>query len=206
MSFTIIVIVITVILSLAAFNNVNLYNKLILWPREMDGNPAEYYRLLSSGFIHADYMHLGFNMYALYSFGSYVEVIFGSIGKPQVLYLWLYLTGIIIASLPSFVNNRNNSLYRSLGASGGVASIIFFMIYFSPWTPIQFIIIPGINIPSIVFGVLYLIYEAYMSRKGTGNINHSAHFWGSAYGLLFGLAVDPTHGRLFIEQLMNFRS
>jgi len=206
MSFTLIIIAVTIALSFAAWGNDTIYNKMILWPYEMNGRPAEYYRLLTSGFIHADYLHLAFNMYALYTFGSSVEYVFHELGKPVSLYLWLYLTGIIIACLPSFLNNRHHMMYRSLGASGGVAAIIFFIIYYNPWAGIGIIFIPlKHGIPAIIFGVLYLAYEAYMSRKGTGsNINHSAHFWGSAYGLLFGFAVDPTHGRLFVQQIMNW--
>ncbi|MFI5195630.1 MAG: rhomboid family intramembrane serine protease [Chitinophagales bacterium] len=204
MNYTIIITIITVLISIAAFNNETIYSKLILWPRQMD-NPAEYYRLLSSGFIHADWGHLLFNMYAFYTFGITVEYIFRQLGDPNELFLLLYLSGIIVASLPSFLKNRHDSSYRSLGASGGVASIIFFMIYFEPRSNIGLIIIPGVSIPSIVFGAIYLAYEAYMSRRGAGNINHSAHFWGSAYGLIFAFLLDPTHGRLFIEQLMNYR-
>ena len=129
MSYTIIIIVITVLLSIAAFNNEEIHDKLILWPRRMD-NPAEYYRLLTSGFIHADWGHLFFNMYALYCFGQSVEMTFGYLHVSSVLFLLLYLSGIVIASLPSYMKNRNNSYYRSLGASGGVASVIFFIIYF----------------------------------------------------------------------------
>ncbi len=202
MSYTIIIIIVTVIISITAFSNDTLYNKLILWPQVMK-NSAEYYRLLSSGFIHADWMHLAFNMYALYTFSGEVEYTFGEIGFRSG-FLLLYLSGIVVASLPSFIKNRNNRSYRSLGASGGVASIIFFMIYFNPWGGrIQLMFIP-VGIPSIVFGGLYLAYEAYMARRGKGNVNHSAHFWGSAYGFIFAFLVDPTHGRVFIEQLMGY--
>ena len=203
MNYTIIVVIVTVVISIAAFNNDKVYSELILWPKRMD-NPVEYYRLLTSGFIHADVMHLAFNMLALYGFGQSVEYIFGELGFRSGFIL-LYLSGIVIASLPSFLKNRNDRNYRSLGASGGVASVIFFMIYYSPWSRgIQLMFIP-IGIPSIVFGVLYLAYEAYMDRRGKGNINHSAHFWGSAYGFIFAFLADPTHGRLFIEQLMGYK-
>jgi membrane associated rhomboid family serine protease len=167
-------------------------------------NPAEYYRLLSSGFIHADWMHLIFNMYVLYSFGTIVEMVFMQLTDNGSLYLVLYLSGIIIASLPSFLKNRNNSHYRSLGASGGVASIIFFSIYYFPLSGIGIVLIPGINIPSILFGALYLAYEAFMAHRGKGNVNHDAHFWGSAYGLLFAFLLDPSHGRSLIDQLQHF--
>jgi membrane associated rhomboid family serine protease len=195
MTFTIIIVAITVILSIAAFNNETIINKLILWPRQMD-NPQEYYRLLTSGFIHADWNHLLFNMITLFYMGRWAEYILGA------GFLTLYLTGIIIASLPSFLKNRNNSYYRSLGASGGVAAVLFFFIYSSPWSRISMMFIP-IGIPSIIFGVLYLLFEAYMAKKGGGNVNHDAHIWGSVYGLFFALLSDPTHGLGFINALMS---
>lgn len=201
MSYTIIIVAITCIISLIGFTNENVVNKLILWPRKMD-NPVEYYRLLTSGFVHADWMHLAFNMYTLYIFGSNVQMVFGELGIQGELYIVLYLTGIIVASLPSFLKNRNNSYYRSLGASGGVASIIFFAIYYSPWSRITIFPIP-FGIPSILFGGLYLAYEAYMAKRGAGNVNHDAHFWGSIYGLFFALLLDPTHGRAFIDTIMH---
>lgn len=197
MTFTLIIIIVTAIVSILAFNNVELFNKLILWPRRMD-RPGEYYRLLTSGFIHADYNHLIFNMLSLFFFGSSIENAFSS----PLVYLFLYLSAIIIASLPSFIKNRNNSYYRSLGASGGVAAILFATVYFAPWAKIYLFFIP-IGIPSIVFAILYLIYSAYMSRRGGGSVNHDAHFWGSVYGFLFALFIDPTHGNSFLYQILN---
>ncbi len=197
MSYTIIFIAITALISFAAFNNETIYNKLILWPRAMHNNPAEYYRLLSSGFIHADWNHLIFNMFTLWFCGSAVE---GTL--TLISFSTLYLTGIVVASLPSFLKNRNNNYYRSLGASGGVSSILFFFIYCEPWSSLRIMFIP-INIPSIVFGGLYLAYEAYMAKRGTGNVNHDAHFFGALYGLSFALLLDPSHGQNFIYALMH---
>lgn len=197
MTFTLIIIIVTAIVSILAFNNAELFNKLILWPRRMD-RPGEYYRLLTSGFIHADYNHLIFNMLSLFFFGSSIENAFSS----PLVYLFLYLSAIIIASLPSFIKNRNNSYYRSLGASGGVAAILFATVYFAPWAKIYLFFIP-IGIPSIVFAILYLIYSAYMSRRGGSSVNHDAHFWGSVYGFLFALLIDPTHGNSFLYQILN---
>jgi len=197
MTYTIIILVITVLVSLAAFNNNTIYNKLILWPRYMHGNPAEYYRLLSSGFIHADYSHLFFNMFTLYFFGQFVEGYFVYyLGHPYP-FLILYLTGIIAASLPSFWKNRNNSSYRSLGASGGIAAVIFSSVYFDPWAGIYGFI------PSIVFAIGYLVYCVYMARRGGSYINHDAHFWGSVYGFVFTFLLDPSHGQIFIRQMMH---
>ena len=202
MSYTIIFIAITVLISFAAFNNDTIYNKLILYPRAMHDNPAEYYRLITSGFIHNDWNHLIFNMITFYFIAPSVEFLMAMIGKPSEMFVLLYLSAIVISSLPSFVKNRNNSYYRSLGASGGVAAILFFTIYYSPWSLIRILFIP-IGIPSIIFGGLYLAYEAYMSKRGAGNVNHDAHFIGSIYGLLFALVVDPSHGMSFINAIMS---
>lgn len=197
MTFTLIIIVLTVLVSLASFNDKGLENKLILWPRYMD-TPDQYYRLLTSGFIHADWNHLLLNMFSLYFAGVIVE----SYGSIQ--FAVLYLTGIIVASLPSFLKNRNNSHFRSLGASGGVAAIMFFFIYHNPWGRITLFFIP-IPIPALLFGVIYLGTEAYMAKRGSGNVNHDAHFWGSAYGFLFAILTDPTHGLSFLYDIMNPR-
>jgi membrane associated rhomboid family serine protease len=199
MSLTLIVVAITVLVSLAAMNNSELLNKLILWPRRMD-NPSEYYRLITSGFIHADYMHLAFNMIALYSFGRFLEQIFAMYLGSSYLFLILYLTGIVAASLPSYMKHRHDSYYRALGASGGVSAMIFSFIYFAPWSKINIIVIP---LPGIVFGVAYLAYSAYAQKKGQDNIGHDAHFWGAVYGFVFTLLFEPSHGRIFIEQLMH---
>ncbi len=195
MSITLIIIAVTVLISVAAFRDESLVNKLILWPRYMD-NPQEYYRLLTSGFIHADWNHLLFNMFTLYFMGSSVESVLGG------GIITLYLTGIIVASLPSFLKNRNNSYYRSLGASGGTSSILFFVIYMAPWGRLRLLFIP-IGIPCIVFGVIYLLSEAYMAKRGQGNVNHDAHIWGAVYGMLYALLTDPSHGVNFIYTLMH---
>jgi membrane associated rhomboid family serine protease len=201
LSYTLIFVVLTVITSLLAFNNSNIVNKFIMYPFAMKDDPKEYYRLISHGLIHADFGHLFFNMFALYSFGSYVEAVFAMMGKP-VLYPCLYIFGIIAASLPDMVKHKNHSYYRSLGASGGVSAVLFSCVYFAPWTGIRIYFIP-INIPAIIFAVLYLAYSVYMSRKGTDNVGHDAHFWGSVFGFVFTFLFDPTHGRFFLEQITH---
>lgn len=200
LSYTLIFIIITVLISISAFSNSTLKGKFILYPRVMN-SASEYYRLLTSGFIHADWMHLIFNMYALYAFGEYVESLFGMIGKPY-LYPLLYLLGIITSSLPDLARHKNNSYFASLGASGGVSSVIFAFVYFNPWAKMGLIFIP-IMIPAIIFAALYLAYCIYAAKKGADNINHNAHFWGAIFGLVFCFLFDPSHGRVFFEQIMN---
>ena len=172
-----------------------------MYPYAMKDNPKEYYRLLTSGLIHADYIHLFFNMFALYSFGKQVEMTFEAIGRPFV-YPTLYILAIIASSLPDLVKYKNQSYYRSLGASGGVSAVLFSSVYFFPWSGVMIFPIP-FSIPAIVFAGLYLVYCVYMSKKGGDNINHSAHFWGALFGFVFTFLYDPSHGRIFIEQIMN---
>lgn len=198
MSFTLIIIIFTVIISISAFSNGNILDKLILWPARMD-NPNEYHRLFSSGFVHADWIHLLFNMYVLYIFGQHVEGLYSSMGRPYI-YILMYLFALVASSLPSFFKHRNNYGYRALGASGAVAAVMFSFIYYAPWSTLYFWFIP---MPSIVFGVAYLAYSAYAAKKANDNVGHDAHFYGAVFGFIFTLIFDPTHGGYFIEQIAH---
>lgn len=198
-AFTITLVAATVLISIGAFSDERITNKLILWPARMR-SVGEYYRLLTSGFIHADFMHLFFNMFTLYFMGSVVERQFVRMGITPWLYVLLYTLGIVVASLPSFFRHKSNPYWRSLGASGGVAAVLFSSVYFSPWEPL---LIYFIKMPSIVFAVLYLAYSAFMSRRGGGGINHDAHFWGAVFGFLFTLAIDPSHGTDFFRDILS---
>jgi membrane associated rhomboid family serine protease len=198
MSLTIIIIIITALISIAAFRNPKMLQNLMLWPFEMR-HPSQYYRFITSGFVHVDEMHLAFNMISFYFFGTVLEPIIGA--------FWfglLYITAIIVCDMPSFFKHHNNPRYASLGASGGVAAIIFATIYLYPWQQLGILFIPYLKFPAIFFAILYLVYSAYMDRKGRGRIAHGAHFWGSVYGLAFMLIVlDQSHGVYFWEQISN---
>jgi membrane associated rhomboid family serine protease len=196
MTLSLIFIIITVAVSLIAFSNDKLLQDLMLWPARMH-SPAQYYRFLTCGFVHADYMHLAFNMITFYFFG---EVLEREIGPER--FGILYLTGIVVASIPSYFKKRHVPGYASLGASGGVASVLFATIYLNPWNEIMVFFI---WMPSIVFAVVYLAYTAYLARKGYGRVNHDAHLWGALFGLLCMLIIDPSHGQYFVEQLMHPR-
>lgn len=198
MSFTVIIIVITAIVSFLAFNNEELRSKLLLWPNRMN-SLTEYYRLLTCGFVHSDIMHLLFNMLTLYFFGEAVEYYYSAIGHGDLLPA-LYLSAIVASSMPSFTRQKKNYYYRSLGASGGVAAVVFAAIYFAPWSKIYILILP---VPGIIAAIAYLVYSAYMNKKGGDGVAHDAHFWGAVYGFLFTLVFDPTHGRIFFEQLLH---
>ena len=192
---TLIIIIFTALTSILAFNNQKLYGDLIMYPPAV--NKGQYYRLLTSGFIHADFNHLIFNMLTLYFFGKTVENAMGTIiGKYG--FLALYLGGIIVSDIPSYLKNRTNHHYASLGASGGVSSVVFSFIMFAPWAWFAF---PPV--PAIVYGIGYLFYCVYMGKKGGDGINHDAHFWGALYGVVFTLINEPKMAAYFLNQLMH---
>jgi membrane associated rhomboid family serine protease len=167
---------------------------------------GEYYRFISSGFIHADWGHLIFNLFTFYFFGQNVETIYrytyGTV-TGGAIYIALLITGIIAADLPSFFRYRNQPAYNSLGASGGVSAVLFVSIMYFP---LEKICIWGILcLPGFILGVLYLVYSAYADKKRGSNINHSAHFVGAAYGILFAILLDPGVFVRFFQQLANYR-
>lgn len=185
------IIAITVVVSLIVFNNHDLKYKLLFYPYGMNA-PKEYYRFISHGFIHADYIHLFFNMFTLYSFGRIVE---GKLfNKPQ--YIIFYLSALAASSIFDFIKNRNYSGYAALGASGAVSAVVFATLIFSPWEA-GVALFGIIELPNIVFAGLYIYYCIYMAKKGGDNIGHNAHLWGSLYGFAFTGTIHP-------DMLVNF--
>lgn len=182
---TISIILLTSLISFTAFSNQKVLDDLIFYPPAIT-NRNQWYRFVTSGLIHADIMHLVFNMYSFYLFGDLVEKtfvqIFGESGK--VIYIVLYVVSLIVCLLPTYFNNQNNYHYRSLGASGAVSAVIFAGIFLYPTMGMGIFPLP-FHIPGFVFGPLYLILSAYLAKKGHGNINHSAHIWGAIFGIVF---------------------
>lgn len=199
MNTTIIIIIVTCLVSITAFYRAGELEKMVLWPFVMK-DKRQWYRFLTSGFIHADWIHLAFNMLTLYFFGAYVEAGFRELFGPGI-FLLFYLLAMVAADIPTFFQQRENPAYRSLGASGAVAAVLFASILFNPWNRIYLMFIP-IGIPAFVFGIVYLIYCMYMSKKGSDGINHNAHFWGAIFGIVFVLVLEPRIGGYFLRQLL----
>ena len=192
---TILFIVITVLISITAFNNRELYLRFMFNAYQIY-HRKQYFRLLSHGFIHADWTHLIFNMITLFFFGKYVEEYMNN----ALLFITLYLGGIIIASLSSLFKHKDNYVYNSVGASGGVAAVLFASILFNPWLKIYFFFIP-VGIPGVIFGIIYLLFSNYMSKKDIDNINHDAHFLGAVFGFTFPILIHVGYLYNFIDQL-----
>ena len=150
-----------------------------------------WYRLISHGFVHADYVHLGFNMMSLYFFGPTVERLFkGQFGdlRGVFMYFILYVGGLICSSIYSLIKYRDHPHYNALGASGAVCGIIFSYILFFPNTTLYVWTIP---VKAWLYGILFLTGSWYMSKQHYDTIGHDAHFFGALWGLLFTLMVFP---------------
>ncbi|QGW65491.1 rhomboid family intramembrane serine protease [Lysobacter soli] len=191
-------IAVTVLVSWLAFERPALLDRLILWPPAID-RKKQYDRLLTHGFIHADWSHLLFNMITLYFFGREIERVMAELVGPLGFVLF-YLSAIVIAILPTYLRHRHDPTYRSLGASGAVSAVLFAFILLQPWALIFVFFLP---MPAILYAVMYIGYSIYMDKRGGDNINHSAHISGAIYGVLFMLLMEPRFGGAFLQRLMS---
>jgi membrane associated rhomboid family serine protease len=202
MNITIVIIIITASVSILAFNNPEAFYRLKFNAWLIHHN-RQYYRFFSYAFIHVDWMHLLVNMFVLYSFGSAVEKSFAYFFGLRAghYFLLLYAGGITFSTLASYIKHRNNDVYNAVGASGAVSAVLFSSIIMNPHMSIIFLFLP-VPIPAWLFGILYLVYSAYMAKKATDNIGHDAHFWGAVFGLVFTIAINPEFITLFISHFV----
>jgi len=214
MSITTIIVIASAALSIIAFQNRDLMVKLLFNAYQVV-HRKEYYRVITHAFIHADFIHLFFNMYVLYLFGNAVEGIFTNrkvfeyyfpslefwgTSNGYLYFILLYLGGILFAVLPSIRKHKDNPSYNSLGASGAVSAVVMAFILLLPTQDLYLFFIP-IGIPGFIFGAAYLFYEYYMSKKGGTGIAHDAHFTGAIFGLVLLIILKPGFVLNFFQQI-----
>lgn len=194
---TYIIIGITALVSFGCFSNQTLFSKLYFSPYLVYQNRGEAFRFLSHGFVHADSMHLIFNMLTLFFFGPALE---GSVmSSPE--FLFFYLSAIVFASLPVYPKHKNNPNYIAVGASGAVSAIMYSCVLYYPWSTIYLKFF--IPIYFILYAVGYLVYTTYQTRNAQDNIAHDVHLWGALYGLLYTAVLHPESLQLFIAQIFH---
>lgn len=194
------ILIVTIATSFYAWNRQDIYQKWIMNPYQVKHH-KQYWRFITSGFVHINYTHLFFNMFALFFFGQHVAYYFGIMGN-QILVI-LYLLGIVISDIPTYLKYKDVPNYNSLGASGGVAAVLFSSIMFEPLNPIRIMFIP-IDIPGFVLGTLYLIYSWYQGKRMSDNINHDAHLFGAIFGLVFTVLLRPGVIVSFVQQIKDW--
>jgi membrane associated rhomboid family serine protease len=195
------IIIITSLISIMAFSNPLLLNRLQFNAYAIK-HQKQGWRFFTYALVHGGWAHLGINMFVLWSFGKIVLYLyqfhFGNIG--YIYFMLLYVGGIMFSVLFDFGRHKNDIGYNAVGASGAVSAIVFASILLYPAGGVYLFFIP-IEIPSPVFGILYLIYSVYMGRRGGDNIGHDAHFWGAIFGIVFTLALKPQLALDFVNEI-----
>lgn len=198
----IVIIGLTSLISYHAFSDHNLFDKLLFSAYRIKHN-NEYHRFISNVLVHADFTHLIFNMFSLYFLGQALEFyLFEEYGRQlgEIHFLAIYILGGIFANLYSFYKHQNDPLYRSVGASGAVSSVIFATIMWAPDLPLYLFLIP-VPIPAFIFGPLYLAFEYWSHKRGNSGIAHDAHIGGAIFGVIYILIINIDKGREFLSHI-----
>jgi membrane associated rhomboid family serine protease len=197
-----IIFLFTIVTSLYAFNNPELYGKFMLHPYSVSRR-QKWYTLITSGMIHKDWVHLLLNMLSYYFFAFQLERTLVSLSPwGHLQFGALYILSLILSDLPSVLKHKDHFWYNSLGASGAVCAVVFSYILFYPMTRMMILPIP-IPIPAVLYGFLFLGYCWYASRNANDHINHDAHFYGAIAGVLLTIFYHPNIIPYFFGQLLR---
>lgn len=199
---SLIIVLLTIGVSVYAFYKRQVFEQLSLRPNLVFYR-YQIHRVLTHSLVHADWPHLIVNMYVLFIFGQVAEQYFAIhfAGMSDFYFIQLYLLSLLASSIYTLIKYRKNVYYNAVGASGAVMAVVFTSIFFDPWNKLWFFgLIP---VPGIVFGIAYLAYSYYMSRKNVDNVGHDAHFTGAVFGFLYPVLIDFSLLGDFWEKLLN---
>ncbi|MEO1450720.1 MAG: rhomboid family intramembrane serine protease, partial [Bacteroidota bacterium] len=154
----------------------------------------EWHQFFTSGLIHADHWHLGFNMLVFYYFAFRLEI--DHLGP--WLFLVMYVGALIISHIPGLIRHKDDSGYNALGASGAISAVVLSMVIFEPNMKLGLLFIPG-ELPGWLFALLYMAYSFYAGIRGIGRVGHDAHLWGSLAGIVLTVLMKPAAAADFID-------
>jgi membrane associated rhomboid family serine protease len=201
---TYVLIGITCVISFLTMQNQDLKNRYMFNAFAI-AHHREWWRFFTHGVLHADFGHLLVNMLSFYFFGPLVEETFCALFGPvmgEVNYLLLYIGALLFSSLFSFFKEKDNRYYNALGASGAVSAVVYAAILMYPTSTLR--IFFAIPMQAWIYGVLYLVYSSYMSKKQMDNVGHDAHFWGAAYGFLLPIVMKPVLFTMFLVKIKEW--
>lgn len=197
-----IILVFTIVTSIYAFSNPDIYGKFMLHPYSVSRG-KHLYTLITSGLVHRDWTHLIFNMMTFFFFGFPLERLLSQISSwGHVLFAVIYVLGLVLSDIGTVFKQKENYNYHSLGASGAICAILFSFILFQPQMSIFIFFIP-IPIPAVIFGPLFLLYCAWAARSARDSINHDAHFYGAIVGIAVTVILFPGVVSHFIAAVTN---
>lgn len=186
------------VISLYADSDQKVKAKLLMNPYRTH-RLKEYYRFISSGFVHSGLGHLFSNMFVLYFFGTAVE---SAIGPTRMMIL--FFLGVFVSDIPTYLKYKELPHYNSLGASGGVSSVLFCYIVYDPLNIFTLYIPIPIDFVAFLFGAIYLAFSYYQGKKSNDNINHDAHLYGALFGIAYAFLVVPTEASLFYQRVSGW--
>lgn len=203
LNLTLVVIAVTGFISYRAFQSPAMLSKWMLIPYEVK-HRRDYYRLVSHSFVHGDLIHLLFNLFTLYSFGPILELVLGDMKGPAVgllLYALIYFGGVVAASLPAMYKHHSNPAYASLGASGGVSSVLMVVMMMFPQLEVEFFFF--VPLKAVYAVPVFFLLEYLMQRQARTNIAHDAHMGGALFGLLCIIVIEPAVVPQFFDVLLG---
>jgi membrane associated rhomboid family serine protease len=191
---TLLLIASVVLVTLLAWLYKPMHYALMLTPSKVRKN-GQIYRLLTAGWLHGDISHLAVNMFSLYFFTEHVLRVLD-----VKRFLFLYISSVVVAFIPTTLRHMRNPDYHSLGASGAVAAVMFSAVLLNPKLKLALLFLP-IPVPGLIFALAYLAYSVWQSYGSRDNINHDAHFSGAVYGAALTYLFEPTRVERALKSL-----
>ena len=194
----ILIIVLNILFSLIGFKNDIFFEKYRFHIGSIKA--GDYYRLLSSGFLHVNTTHILFNMFTFYFF---VNIVVGILGTNS--FLLLFIGSLLAGNLFGYYFHYKDNYYSAVGASGAVTGVLFSALLLYPEIELMLFLIP-IPIPGYLFGIVYLLYTLYGMKTQNDNIGHTAHFGGAIGGIVITLFLMPNviYKSVFMLSILSF--
>ena len=149
------------------------------------GRHGQSYRIFTSSFLHADPMHLLFNMMTLFFFGPQVEAVLGKLG-----FLVVYFGAVLASGIFTFYIKRSNFNYTSIGASDATCGILFAFILMAPFAKMYVFPIP-FEISAWAYGIIFILISSFLVGGENNRIAHESHLSGAAAGLVLTALMVP---------------